>query len=337
MPSTTPYPKPSKRVTTELELHTLRVLHRAASPSTIRQIQRVDEFLLWCAHRDVTPADVSPPSEILLCNYFSTFSSKTSVVTAKSHSLAIKNWVERRGFRWTGASLLDSIMTGIDKNAGWHSQKTPMTPVRLDNIRLLVNHTNSDDEHFIACRNAIASTAFYGMLRLREILFDPYDDEYRIPRVRDLTIDSVRDQYTLHLPRTKDAPRDGENILLPCIQSRTNPIYLLQQHIIINDLSPTDYLFSYRLSNGVLTRMREINFLEDCNKVWSKYNISKKTDCCFKTGGTTYHLASCVDSKVVQTMGRWNSDWFLHDLNWDDIEAVIGVHLKTLATTRILY
>ncbi|KAJ3722225.1 hypothetical protein C8R42DRAFT_533848, partial [Lentinula raphanica] len=271
----------------------------------------VDRFLLWCAHRDITLTDVSPPSEILLCNYFSTFSSRTSMAMAKCHSNAIKQWVERRGLRWTGALLLDSIMKGINNTTQTTSQIISSTPVRLDNLRLLVDHTNSVRQHFIACRNAIASTAFYGMLILSEILFDPNATEYRIPKVQDLALNFERNQYTLHLPRTKAQPCNGEIITLPRLQSRTDPIYHLQEHISVNKLSPTDDLFSYRCPNGTLIHMRELAFLEECNHVWSKYNVSKKTDRCFKTGGTTYHLASCVDSKVVQTMGRWDSDWFL--------------------------
>ncbi|KAJ3774384.1 hypothetical protein FB446DRAFT_844078 [Lentinula raphanica] len=321
--------KKSNRASIILDANTIRVLRQAASPSTIRQIQRVDKFLFWCAHRDITPADVSPPSEILLCNYFSTFSSKTTMDVAKAHSIAIRSWVEGRGFRWTGASLLDSIMKGINNAAKRTSLKILRTPVHVVDLRALVNQrVKPANKHIIACRNAAASTAFYGLFKLCEILHDTNTTENWAPKVQDLTYHSNREQCTLHLPRTKAAPRYDPD---------TDPIYLLQQHILINKLSSDDYLFSYRRPNGTLTRMQKSKFLEDCNDVWWKHDFSEMTDPCFRRGGTRHYLASGISSKVVKRMGGRESDGFLHDLNWEDIEAVISIHLKKLNAIRIAY
>ncbi|KAJ3817855.1 hypothetical protein F5878DRAFT_62068 [Lentinula raphanica] len=335
--------KMSNRASVVLDPRALRVLRQAASPSLIRQIQRVNKFLFWCAHRDIAPADVSPPSEILLCNYFSTFSSKTTMEMAKAHSIAIRSWIEGRGFRWTGASLLDNIMKGINNAAKRTSPKTLRTPVHVDDLRVLVNkRVKSANRHFIACRNAAASTAFYGLFKLREILHDTNATENWIPKVRDLTYHSDREQFTLHLPRTKAEPSYGEDITFPCLDSHvdpdTDPIYLLQQHILINKLSSDDYLFSYRRPNGKLTRMKRSKFLEDCNDVWWEHDFSDEmTDYCFRRGGTRHYLVSGISSKIVKRMGRRESDAFLHDLNWEDIEAVISIHLKKLDAIRIAY
>ncbi|KAJ3816990.1 hypothetical protein F5878DRAFT_493547, partial [Lentinula raphanica] len=57
--------------------------------------------------------------------------------------------------------------------------------------------------------------------------------------------------------------------------------------------------------------MSKFLFLKDCNRVWSRHNIPRITNHCFRLGRTTHYLVSGVDSKVVQMMGRWKLDEFL--------------------------
>ncbi|KAJ3832096.1 hypothetical protein F5878DRAFT_671181 [Lentinula raphanica] len=264
--STTPYPQTCNRASTELDPNMVQVLHQAVSRETaIRQNQQVHTFLLWCARRDVTLAEVSPPSEILLCNYFSTFSSKTSMATAKSHSTAIKNWVKRRGFPWTGASLLESIMRGIHNTISQTaaSKEILKVPVRVEHLKLLVNECiNPNDAYFIACRNAIACTAFYGMFRLGEILFDTNFTANETPRVQDLIFHTK--QCTINLPRTRTTLRNGETIIFPHLQSCTDPTSVLQQHIAINKLLPTDINSYIHQGKRTLQLLGSTTLLREC-------------------------------------------------------------------------
>ncbi|KAJ3774382.1 hypothetical protein FB446DRAFT_702361 [Lentinula raphanica] len=273
IPTTTPYPQTCNRASTELDPNTVQVLHQAVSRETaIRQNQQVHTFLLC------------------------TFSSKTSMATAKSHNTAIKNWVKHRGFPWTGASLLESIMRGIHNTIPQTaaSKEILKVPVLVEHLKLLVNECiNPNDTYFIACRNAITCTAFYGMFRLGEILFDTNFTANETPRVQDLIFHTK--QCTINLPRMRTTLRNG----------------------------------------GKLVHMSKFLFLKDCNRVWSRHNIPRITNHCFRLGGTTHYLVSGVDSKVVQMMGRWKSDEFLRDLNWKDIEVFIGTHLKKFSTMRI--
>ncbi|KAJ3969665.1 hypothetical protein EV361DRAFT_1034919 [Lentinula raphanica] len=232
---------------TSLDNQAADILHRSVSTSTARrQNMQLNKFLAWCDEKNVAEQDRSPPSEILLCNYFSTFATKTSMATAKAHRAAIKKWVERRGLHWTGAALLDGIMKGINNTIPPSSKRPARSPVRADHLRALMDVTAINPSlNFIACRDAAASTAFYGLLRLGEILPDKDEDLPSLPRVRDLSIPSFDLQGTLFLPKTKTAQISGEKVVIPKIQSRTDPIYLLLHHIEVNNLLPDDPLFAY--------------------------------------------------------------------------------------------
>ncbi|KAJ3746887.1 hypothetical protein EV360DRAFT_28200, partial [Lentinula raphanica] len=198
--------------------------HSVSAATARRQNTQVSRFLAWCDEKRIAESERSPPSEILLCNYFSTFASKTSMATAKSHRAAIKKWVERRGFQWTGAALLEGIMKGIHNTIPASSKKPARAPVRVDHLRVLMDIVAlNSSEHFIACRDAAASTAFYGLLRLGEILPETNEDLPSLPKVRNLSIHSFESQGILFLPKTKTAQISGEKVVIPKIQSRTDP------------------------------------------------------------------------------------------------------------------
>ncbi|KAJ3751811.1 hypothetical protein EV360DRAFT_75898 [Lentinula raphanica] len=216
-----------------LDSQATEVLQHSVSAATARrQNTQLNKFLAWCDEKRIAEQDRSPPSEILLCNYFSTFATKTSMATAKAHRAAIKKWVERRGLQWKGAALLDGIMKGINNTIPPTSRRPTRAPVRVDHLRALMDVTAIySSPNFIACRDAAASTAFYGLLRLGEILPETEEDLASLPRVRNLSITSFESQGILFLPKTKTAQISGERVVIPKIQSRTDPIYLLLHYI----------------------------------------------------------------------------------------------------------
>ncbi|KAJ3761526.1 hypothetical protein EV360DRAFT_67810 [Lentinula raphanica] len=170
---------------TQLDNQATEVLHQSVSSMTAKRQQiQVDRFIQWCEEHNIAKSDLTPPSEILLCNYFSTFASKVSAATAKSHRAAIKKWVERSGHRWMGAALLDGIMKGINNRVPPSSKRPIRAPVRVEHLRSLMDvAATNPSPFFLACRDAAASTAFYGLLRLGEILPSKLEDVTHIPRI----------------------------------------------------------------------------------------------------------------------------------------------------------
>lgn len=182
------------------------------------------------------------------------------------------------------------------------SLSPPRPPVTRAMIVVLASHLNPADP-LDACCLAAASAAFWGQLRLGEIL-SPWESSFPSSHIsRRIHLSSPfnnNGSRKLFLPFTKVKKNKGEEVILCRQRDSSDP-----------DLP----LFCYLLPAGLrcLTRRK---LLARCNEIWSTAGFKTVSGHSFRIGGTTEMLLSGVPPDVVKALGRWSSDSFLRYACW---------------------
>ncbi len=132
--------------------------------------------------------------------------------------------------------------------------------------------------------------------------------------------------YTHFLPWTKTKCH-GESIILVSQIESSNPLHLLWNHLLVNNLNSSLPLFAYETPHGscALTKRK---FLIRCNEIWSKLGYPHTTGHSFWIGGTTELLLSGVPPDIVKMMGCWSSDSFLR--YWHSLDDLAPLYAKNV-------
>ncbi|KAJ3831111.1 hypothetical protein F5878DRAFT_636411 [Lentinula raphanica] len=293
----------------------------------IRQHRQVDAFLLFATKRGLTPEDVSPPTEQLMCEFAVSFAGRVAGATARTYVSAVKKWVIRRGLAWNGGPRLDQVLKGVNRRTPETSVQEERSPVKAEYLRILFQDKEGD-EGFRRCRNAVASVLFFGQMRANEAL--PRSSTTNmcptsLPRVRDLANPNGDGARILYLPKTKTQQVRGEKVVITPNGTEVDPVRALRKHITTNCLGPEDPLFAFRNRDGGLEVLSKSAFLSACNNIWGTHGIPRITGHCFRIGGTTHFLLAGVAPDVVKALGRWKSDAFLR--YWRNLDQLATIHV----------
>ncbi|KAE9391012.1 hypothetical protein BT96DRAFT_750271, partial [Gymnopus androsaceus JB14] len=120
----------------------------------VRKHNYVQKFLDWAGRERLTPNNVLPANETILCNYAATFAGHTAGGTARAHISAIKGWTLHKSQPWLGGTHLESILNGVERRAPPSSFRAPRSPVKESYLVFLHTDLNLDGtngkEHAIA-------------------------------------------------------------------------------------------------------------------------------------------------------------------------------------------
>ena len=176
---------------------------------------------------------------------------------------------------------------------------------------------------FDATVAACAVTAFWGQCRLGELLPSHASDlpSSPFPTCTDFKC-SIRNPLSclLHLPRTK-THQHSQDVVLVDQYDPINPIPLLKNHIRVNSIPKSDFLFAYTTtSTSTCSFLTKPLFLQRCNSIW-------------------HHLGYPTLPATVSAMEGQPNSWLLaHPLmssrQWVDglqnLSCAIGVHSTIL-------
>ena len=168
---------------------------------------------------------------------------------------------------------------------------------------------------FDAAVAACAVTAFWGQCRLGELLPSHASDllSNPFPTRADFKY-SIRNPLSclLHLPCTK-THQHGQDVVLVDQYDPINPISLLKNHIRVNSIPKSDFLFTYTTtSTSTRSFLKKPLFLQCCNSIWHCLGYPHTTGHCFRIRGTTELLIAGTPPDVVKAMGQWSSESFMH-------------------------
>lgn len=129
----------------------------------------------------------------------------------------------------------------------------------------------------------------------------------------DIRLDSDRNGLVVkvvHLPKTKSAPADGEDIYFATQAGPSDPWTALHQHLQLNTPPHHAHLFAYRSNSGLKPLTRSA-FLKRLNEAATALSLGHMKGHSIRIGGTLEFLLRGVPFEVVKSLGRWSSNAFV--------------------------
>ena len=211
------------------------------------------------------------------------------------------------------AAELSALLKAADKvtpPSARRSKRTPFTIDFITTIREKLDLTSPLHAAVFAC----LTTTFYTAARA---------GEFTIPRLNafspqlHITPGGVRTEVdrrglrstVFHLPSTKAAPVQGEDVSW-CPQSgQTNPKAALENHMLINSPSRDGPLFAYRFRD-TLRPLTKAKLVEVMAKAARDAGLEPRQGHGIRIGATLEYLLRGVPFDVMKVKGRWASDAF---------------------------
>ncbi|KAJ3820544.1 hypothetical protein EV361DRAFT_806532 [Lentinula raphanica] len=191
-------------------------------------------------------------------------------------------------------------------------RKKPVRPPITTGMLWALKHSLVMSDPFDACIWAIATSAFWGMMRFGEVSFksrsdfDPSRHLRRCDTIFGKDLDRV-EYVRLDMHEAKTA-RNGEiqNIFLTG-GGGLSAIEALRNLAEVVPAGPSDPLFSWRDRMGSVRPMVKSKALERINGILSEWGWGTAFGHSFRIGGASYYLAQKVDPEIVRLAGRWKS------------------------------
>ncbi|KAJ6454624.1 hypothetical protein C8R45DRAFT_1056767 [Mycena sanguinolenta] len=282
-----------------------------------RYVYGLNSFHEFCDAQHIRLGQRLPASEEVLCAFAASQAGEIAGGTVGGALAAIKAWHIVEGAPWLGGIWLRYTLKGVENLAPESSKRDLRPPVTRLMISILARDldlSNTKD----ACVFAAACCAFWGQIRLGEILSDA-QSKYkrgRIPLVADVgNPTTAAGSRALKLPYTKTKRARGDTTFL-CRQN---------SHKLPDNVP----LFSYKNEQGSLICLSKKKFLGRCNEIWVRCGIPTFTGHSFRIGRTTELLLAGVAPEIVQAMGRWLSDAFM--VYWCRLDFLALLYAEFLA------
>jgi hypothetical protein len=114
----------------------------------------------------------------------------------------------------------------------------------------------------------------------------------------------------LHLPRTKMAGNEGEDVYWASQEGESDPTTALANHFRVNQPSEASHLFAYQAKH---TRrpLTKTKFLERVGKAARAAGLEPLQGHGIRIGSTLEYLLRGVPFDVMKAKGRWAGDSFL--------------------------
>jgi hypothetical protein len=187
---------------------------------------------------------------------------------------------------------------------------------------------------FDACVWAIATCAFWGMMRLGEATVksrDTFNPSLHLTRGDAFqALDMHRRRYVrLDLPSAKTAkPGEKQSIwLVP--QKGLCPIDALHNLCRVVPARKEHPLFSWSDNSGSVRPMAKTKFMERFNAILLSKKAQQVFGHSFRIGGASHYLASGVNPEIVRLDGRWRSP-VSYEVYIRGFELAISHHLGNL-------
>ncbi|KAJ3752363.1 hypothetical protein EV360DRAFT_55325 [Lentinula raphanica] len=290
----------------------LRKYHIFCDIFSVREAERLPasfavlhSFAIWAA----TNPDFLPPSIA-----GSTPFEPVAVSTVRSYLAGIQAWHFAQG--WPDPlsdndhERINFLLRGLLKACG--PRKKPLRPPVTPGMLWALKTTLNLNDPFDACVWAIATAAFWGMMRFGEVTvksraeFDPAKHLRRCDANFGKDLDGV-EYIKLDLRSAKTA-KNGEiqNIILTG-GGDLSAIDALRNLAKVVPAGPSDPMFSWKDKNEEIRPMVKARALERINSIISAWGWGTAFGHSFRIGGASHYLAMKVDPEIVRLAGRWRS------------------------------
>ena len=275
-------------------------------------------LLMWhcfCDSKGVLERERAPAKQSLLSAFVAHMATAYSGKTIANYLSAVRAWHLLHSIPWTlEKKEMEVMLRAAEKLTPETSKKKkrlPYTPSFISAIRQQMDLELPLDAAVFAC----LTTCFYASARLGEFTvrtLASFTPDKHIT-TQNLTYDQDRNNLTvtvLHLPSTKVASSEGEDVYWASQNGDTDPTAALQNHLRVNQPPGDMHLFAYRAKH---TRrpLTKSKFVERVGNAARAAGLEPLQGHGIRIGSTLEYLLRGVPFDVMKAKGRWAGDSFL--------------------------
>ena len=272
-------------------------------------------YHVFCDVKGVSEELRAPASQSIMTSFIVSLAGSYSGATISNYVHGIRAWHILHGLVWDLNPLeMEAALKGAEKLAPPSSKRKKRQPYTPYIIALLRQHLNLDDP-FDAAVFACLVICFYAAARLGEFVvprLDVFSPSSHVTTAN-LRVDrssSGLEVTILHVPSTKAAPLEGEDVFWSAHPGPTDPYEALHTHRRINNPSEAHHLFAYR-HKGQLRPLTKPAFIKRLALAARQANLEPLQGHGIRIGATLFYLLSGLSIEAMKVMGRWSSDAFL--------------------------
>ena len=274
-------------------------------------------LLMWhcfCDEKGMSEEARAPASQPLLSAFVAHLAATYLGRTISSYLSSLQAWHTLHGLPWTFKKMeLEAMLQAANKLTPSSSKKKKHRPYTPEFILAVREHLDLDkplDAAVFAC----LVTCFYASVQLGK--FTVWTIGSFSPNVhvtlQHLSYDQDRNSFkvtVLHLPRTKAAGNEGEDVYWASQEGGTDPTEALAQHLRVNQPLVTSHLFTYKAihTHRPLTKAK---FLDRVAEAAREAGLEPLQGHSIRIGSMLKYLLQGVPFKVMKTKGRWAGDSF---------------------------
>ena len=274
-------------------------------------------LLMWhcfCDEKGVPEEGRAPATQALVSSFVAHLAAAYSGRTITGYVNGVRAWHILHGCQWVlEMKEMDTMMRAADKLTPTASKRKKRRPYTIEFMSALHAHLDLDkplDAAVFAC----LVTCFYASARLGEFTartlnsFNPnthitpqhlsYDQDHNGLKVT-----------VLHLPRTKAAGNEGEDVYWAAQEGVTDPTKALAQHLRVNQPTSAAHLFAYKAANTRRT-LTKAKFLDRVGEAVRAAGLEPLQGHGIRIGSTVEYLLRGVPFDVMKAKGRWAGDSF---------------------------
>jgi len=275
-------------------------------------------LLMWhcfCDGRAVPERERAPASQPLVSAFVSHMATAYSGKTISNYLHGVRAWHVLHSIPWhLEKNEMDAMLRAADKltpSTSKRKKRVPYTPDFIAAVKQQLNLEDPLDAAIFAC----LTTCFYASARLGEFTvrtLTSFKPESHVT-MRNLSYNQDRNGLkvtVLHLPRTKMAGSEGEDVYWASQTGPTDPTAALQNHLRVNQPSDASHLFAYRAKQA-RKPLTKTKFLDRVGKAARAAGLEPLQGHGIRIGSTLEYLLRGVPFDVMKAKGRWAGDSFL--------------------------
>ena len=211
-------------------------------------------LLMWhcfCDEKGISKEARAPATQALISMFVAHLAVAYSGRTISGYLSGVRAWHTLHGLPWVLKNCeMDAMLRAANKLTPSSSKRKKRCPYTPNFILVVRSHLDLDkplDAAVFAC----LTTCFYASARLGEFTtrtINAFSPSAHVT-TQHLSYDQDRNGFkvtVLHLPRTKAAGSEGEDVYWASQEGGTDPTEALAQHLRVNQPSEASHLFAYK-------------------------------------------------------------------------------------------
>lgn len=271
-------------------------------------------YHIFCDSKAIPEDQPAPASPILITAFIASLAGSYSGNAISNYLYGVRAWHTLHGVKWQlNDTEIAAILKGADKLApplSKRKKRLPYTPHLICTIRSRLALDTPLDAAVFAC----LTTCFYAAARVGEFTVPRLDAFSPASHITpsNLRKDANRNGVevtVLHIPRTKAAPIDGEDVYWARQHGLSDPYQALENHLLINNPPADHHLFAYRYK-GSFKPLTKHSFIRRLAKAARDAGEDPLQGHGIRIGATLEYLLRGVPLEAMKVLGRWASDAF---------------------------